>query len=247
MSRAQWMIPLVVGLGIAGGAFLWMPGPTGPASKGPSAAASAPGGKAAPGAKAAGPGANPQAGTGSSGGAPAMGTPGQLTPAGDVTPEQARRMVEEIRGLADNTDPIGTALGGDDAVLGSGPGERVSMRATDLLRRTEATLEQLGKAEQWNASTVAAVNAAVDRYEDQLTAIQAKATDKSMTLPQALAAVETAGKTVTDDLTKAAGPNAATEVAKQIGQPTGDDVDLDGWGIPFEEWAAQVEAEGKAK
>ena len=52
---------------------------------------------------------------------------------------------------------------------------------------------------------------------------------------------------MTDDLTKAAGPNAATEVAKQIGQPTGDDVDLDGWGIPFEEWAAQVEAEGKAK
>lgn len=249
MSRAQWMIPVLVGLGIAGGAFLWMPGPAVPESKGPAPAATAPGAK--PGAKPAGPGANPAAAAASSAaasaGAAAMGEPGQLTPAGEITPEQARRMVEELRAKVESTDPIGSAMGGEGAVMGSGPGERVSARATDLVRRTEATLEQLGKSEQWSGSTVAAVNAAIDRYEDQLTAIQTKAADKSMSLPQALAAIETAGKTVTDDITKAAGPNAATEVAKQIGQPTGDEADLDGWGIPFEEWAAQVEAEGKAK
>lgn len=246
MSRASWLVPVVVGVGVAVAGFMFLTPDVQLPSVAPRAAASA----AAAAPDAAQPGKPKFVPTlGGPSQSPASAPGAGLPNAAGLTPEQTRQMIADIKNQVGDGSLNRNMPGFDGGVPANDPGRAVAQRASNLMNQAEASLEAARQRAGWDEKTWGSVSASLEHYDQKLADIQARASEKTTTTAGAVAEIDQAGKALIDEVRKTAGDATADEVAKSVGQdPANDAEDVDWFGgIPFEEWAAQMEREQAGK
>jgi hypothetical protein len=248
-SGRMWVaLPLLVGVGVGG---LWWAMSPGPQPITAPVAAPKVAGKAdeADRAKASRTTAAPGGAASSATGAAGVAGPGGGPPVTD--PQELRRLAQEMRGQLDNGMQLpGNPMGaGGQAVPLEDPKVRFNREASNAVRRAELAAEDARARYKWDDATWEGVNTSLDRYDQKLAEIQKRFAIGALDAGAATTEMQVAARSVSDEIAKQVGEPAGSDLTKSIrGSEPPPPAEVDWWeGIPFEEWAAQMEAEQKAQ